>query len=71
MVEKRQSPLWLDMSFEEALARFGHTDPAELPESIKLGKKAGGRGPPAARVDNKGEGGRNRTRKPQPPGPTG
>ena len=68
---EREKPLGLDMSFEEVLARFGQADPAELPESIKLGKKAGGRGPPAAKVDDKGEGGRNRTRKPRLPRPTG
>ena len=42
------------MSFEEALERFGQTDPAELPESIKLGKKAEGRHAPATGIDKEG-----------------
>ena len=67
---EREKPLGLDMSFEEALVRFGHADPAELPEGIKLRKKAEGRQAPAAGVDDKGEGGRNRARKPRPASPT-
>lgn len=30
---KRQPPLWLDMSFEEALGRFAGTDPKEAEEN--------------------------------------
>jgi hypothetical protein len=37
---KRQKPLGLDMDFGEALERFAGVDPAELPERIRLGKKA-------------------------------
>ena len=32
---KRQSPLWLDMDFGEALARFAETDPKEVVEPEK------------------------------------
>lgn len=37
---KREKPLGLDMDFAEALARFAGVDPGELPDKIKLGKKA-------------------------------
>jgi hypothetical protein len=46
------------MDFEEALERFGTTDPAELPENIKLGRKrkAGREGrPPRASPSRKRE----------------
>lgn len=68
---KREQPLWLDMSFGEALTRFGQTEPAELPDNSKLGKKAGGHHPLAAEVNDTGASGRNRKRKPRPPLPTG
>ncbi len=44
MVEKRQPPLWLDMDFAEALARFGQTDWVEVKdaEALALAKKAAG-----------------------------
>ena len=71
VLAEREKPLRLEMSFEKALARFGQADPAELPDRCKLGRKAGGRSPPAARVDGKGEGDQNRRRKPGPPVPTG
>ena len=71
MMAEREKPLRLEMSFEEALARFGQADPAELPERFKLGRKAGGRSPPAARIDEKGEGDQNRRRKLRPPILTG
>lgn len=35
MVEKRQPPLWLDMSFAEALERFAGTDPKEADENAE------------------------------------
>lgn len=34
-----QKPLKLDMSFEEALERFGSVDASELPDNIKLSQK--------------------------------
>lgn len=37
---KREKPLGLDMDFGEALERFAGVDLGELPDSIKLGKKA-------------------------------
>lgn len=53
---KRQKPLGLDMDLGEALERFIGVDPGELPDSIKLGKKArekrkdgGSLGPPTDR----------------------
>ena len=44
MVEKRQPPLWLDMDFTEALARFGQTDGVEVKdaEALAVAKKAAG-----------------------------
>lgn len=46
---KYEKPLYIDMDFEEALKRFGTTDPKELPDRIKLSqkKKGGGKKPPA------------------------
>lgn len=43
MTEKREKPLFLDMSPDEALERLIGVDPDELPESVKLrgGKKEG------------------------------
>lgn len=41
MTEKREKPLALDMPFDEALERFVLTDPAELPDSVKLRQKEG------------------------------
>jgi len=49
-----QKPLRIDMDFEEALKRFGTTDPKELPDNIKLSqkRKAGGKKkPPAEKND--------------------
>jgi hypothetical protein len=34
-----QKPLRIEMNFEEALERFGTTDPNELPDNIKLSRK--------------------------------
>lgn len=56
--KKREKPLGLDMSFEEALERFAGVDPDELPDSIKLGKrerrkKKGDGEPPPSEVDPK------------------
>ena len=44
MSEKRQTPLWLDMDFAEALARFGLTDRKETleGEAATASKKAAG-----------------------------
>jgi hypothetical protein len=39
MTDKRERPLSLDMPFDEALERFIGTDPAELPENVKLRQK--------------------------------
>ncbi len=39
MTEKREKPLGLAMPFNEALERFIGTDPAELPDNIKLKQK--------------------------------
>lgn len=48
MARKYEKPLHLDMPFDEALRRFGKTDPKEIPENKKLRpKKAGGKKPPA------------------------
>jgi hypothetical protein len=55
---KYEKPLHIEMDFEEALERFGTTDPAELPENIKLGRKrkAGREGrPPRASPSRKRE----------------
>jgi hypothetical protein len=41
MTEKREKPLGLNMPFEEALERFIGTDPAELPDNVKLRQKEG------------------------------
>ena len=41
MTEKREKPLKLDMSFEEALGRFAATKLDELPDNVKLRKKKG------------------------------
>jgi DNA-binding Lrp family transcriptional regulator len=38
MVEKREKPLGLDMSFQEALARFAATWPSEVEYAIKAGR---------------------------------
>lgn len=35
---KRQPPLWLDMDFGGALARFAGTDPKEVTESMERSK---------------------------------
>jgi hypothetical protein len=32
MTKKRDKPLYLDMSLDEALKRFAQTDPSELPK---------------------------------------
>lgn len=53
---KREKSLGLDMSFEEALKRFAGVDPEEMPDSIKLRKKAKKKGdgkPPPSKVDRK------------------
>lgn len=34
-----QKPLKIEMDFEEALERFGTTDPVELPDNVKVGRK--------------------------------
>jgi hypothetical protein len=39
MVEKREKPLGLDMSFQEALARFAATRPSEVESAIKAGRR--------------------------------
>lgn len=36
---KREPPLRLDMSFEEALKRFSGTDPREIEESVERSKQ--------------------------------
>jgi hypothetical protein len=41
MTKKREKPLHLDMSFDEALKRVAQTDPRELPKApAKKRKKA-------------------------------
>lgn len=53
---KREKPLGLDMSFEEALERFAGVNPDEMPDNIKLGKKRKKKGdgePPPSKVDRK------------------
>lgn len=56
---KREKPLGLDMSFEEALKRFAGVDPDEMPENIKLGKrrrrKKGDGEPPPSEVEGDGD----------------
>lgn len=42
--KKYEKKLYIDMDFDEALERFGTTDPAELPDNIKLSKKRRGPG---------------------------
>ena len=37
---KRQPPLWLDMSFAEALERFGQTDSKEIKTDADSGDSA-------------------------------
>jgi hypothetical protein len=39
MTKKRDKPLHLDMSFDEALKRAAQTDPRELPKPKKAKKK--------------------------------
>jgi hypothetical protein len=34
-----QKPLKIEMDFEEALERFGTTDPDELPANVKVSRK--------------------------------
>lgn len=47
-------PLHIDMDFEEALERFGTTDPKDLPDNIKLSRKRKtGDKKPAARHSGK------------------
>ena len=40
MVEKREPPFKLDMSFGEALGRFAATPPTEVEDAIRSGKRA-------------------------------
>ena len=56
---KREKPLGLDMSFDEALRRFAGVDPGEMPDNIKLGKKLKKKGdgePPPRCSPDKDEG---------------
>ena len=46
MTDKREKPLGLDKPFDEVLERFIGTDPAELPENVKLRQKRGRRSDP-------------------------
>ncbi len=39
MVEKREKPFKLDMSFDEALGRFAATRPREIDDAIRSGKQ--------------------------------
>lgn len=39
MTGKHKPPLYLEMPFAEAMERFAGTDPKELPEKSKLGKR--------------------------------
>ncbi len=41
LMAEREKPLGLDMSFKEALARFGQADPAELPTASNSERKQG------------------------------
>ena len=41
MTDKREKPLALGLPFGEALERFIQTDPAELPDNVKLRQKEG------------------------------
>jgi len=36
---KYEKPLYINMDFEEALKRFGTTDPKDLPDNVKLSSK--------------------------------
>lgn len=36
---KYQKPVKIEMDFEEALKRFGTTDPSELPDDIKISQR--------------------------------
>jgi hypothetical protein len=50
MPKKHQPPLWLDMDFAEALARFGQTEGAEAKDAEKATatkKRVEPTGPPA------------------------
>ena len=40
MTEKREKPLRLDMSFEEALARLSATRSDELQDAVRIGRQA-------------------------------
>ena len=67
MAEKRQPPLWLDMSFGEALERFAGTDPQEVAVSVERAKEEK---PPGAEAPGGGKrkpkGGPDRGRGRQP-----
>jgi hypothetical protein len=53
-MSEREKPLGLDMPFSEALERFISTNPAELPDNVKLRQKKGPpKRPPG--VDEKSE----------------
>ena len=65
---KRQPPLWLDISFAEALERFAGTDPKEVAQLIERAKeqKPPGSKPPGGLEDRKiRKPSRDRKRKPQ------
>lgn len=53
--DKRQKPIPLDMEWDEALRRLIQADPDELPESVKLKRKAGRKKRPARESDPKGD----------------
>jgi len=65
---KRQPPLWIDMSFADALERFAGTDPKEVAESAERSKA---KKPPGAKPPGGLEGrairkpDRDRKRKPE------
>jgi hypothetical protein len=66
---KRQSLLWLDMSFGEALGRFAGTDPREVTESEERSKerKPPGAGPPCGLEEPQKREPNERCRRKRPP----
>lgn len=49
----KKPPLALDMEFDEALRRFARTDPAELPDGVKLNRKRRTNKPDSGRIETK------------------
>ena len=51
--KKLEKPLYLDMDFGEALARFGRTDRKQVEESIRRAKEAAGGPAPSGSQSSK------------------